>query len=95
MIREWIVAAQREFESVLALGRAVAGAGVAADFGKGRHHVADKTHRIVGRETADRHRDRHRLAGVGESQFALAIGLRANHAIDGNINKIERLLERD
>ena len=48
MVEERIVAAQRQLEAVLALGGAVAGAGVAAHLRQGRHHVADEADLVPG-----------------------------------------------
>ncbi len=57
-----VEAEQRQAEAVLAAGRAVAAAGVAAGPHEDRHHVELEADRPVGRGVLDRHRHRDRLA---------------------------------
>ena len=75
-----IVAAERELETVLALGRAVASAGVAADLRDRRHYVADEADVIVGAKAGDGDGDRDRLSGERESQFTFAVGFGTHHS---------------
>ncbi len=74
VIAQRIVAAQRQLEAVLALGRPVAGAGIAAHARQGRHHVPDKADLRLLLQSL--HLDVHdgNLVLPGDAEGALAVG---------------------
>ena len=92
VVEDGVVAAERQFETVLAVGAAVAGAGVAADARHGRHHVADETDLIFVFLPRHLDRDDRRLAGQGELEDAVAVGRRP-HQHGGTHLHVGRLVQ--
>ena len=93
MIEQRIVAAERELEAVLALGRAVAGAGVAAELRHGRHHVVHEAHLVIVTDAADADGNDDRLLAERKLDLRFAVGLRTNQAGRRNVDQLGRLFQ--
>src|SRR5437763_7254862 len=93
MVKFRIVAAERQLKTVLSLGRAVAGAGVAADLRDRRHHVADEADGVLLLLAGHLYREPARLAKHAEFEGARAVGFGTDQAARRNGDQVRRRLE--
>src|SRR5262249_32582361 len=73
MIEKWIIAPERQLETILALLGAMTSARVAADLGQDRHDVPDETGLVLLLLAADADGHNYRLAGDRQLQLAVAV----------------------